>query len=290
MVGRTISYTGNIFNCNGKYVMGPKIVIAELVDGCHLRCALCWNRDRKASNKQMSLKIVDKILKRYDNSIYEIVWYNWGEPLLHKEFETFAHMAGKSNAQTTISSSMSLPLTDERLKSLSNFNRVNISLSGMTADMYKIYHTNGNFDLVMDNLKRLAQLKLQTIMLIWLTHKHHAFQTAMAREFADSLNFGFIEQQLNCCIEELVSGFDHELLRVQKYPYGGHSCRIQHWDTIDVDGNYLLCCGSHNVKIGYSIDDAATMFPFPRNKELREAKLKTSLCVTCRENEYWRMF
>ena len=290
MVGKTISYTGNIFNCNGKYVMGPKIIIAELVDGCNLKCALCWNRDRKASHKQMSLETVDKILKRYDNPIYEIVWYNWGEPLLHKEFEAFADMAGKSKAQTTISSSMSLPLTDERLKSLSNFNRVNISLSGMTADMYKIYHTNGNFDLVMDNLKRLAQLKLQTIALIWLTHKHHAFQTAMAREFADSLNFTFIEQQLNCCVEELVDGFDHELLRVPKYPYGGHSCRIQHWDIIDVEGNYLLCCGSHNVKIGYSIDDMATMFPFPRNKELREAKLKTSLCVTCRENEYWRMF
>ena len=24
---------------------------------------------------------------------------------------------------------------------------------------------------------------------------------------------------------------------------------------IDVDGNYLLCCASHNVKIGYCIDD-----------------------------------
>ncbi len=270
--------------------MGPKNIIAELVDGCNLRCALCWNRDRKGPNKQMSLETADKILKRYDNPIYEIVWYNWGEPLLHKDFESFASMAGKSKAQNTMSSSMSLLLTDERLESLSNFDCVNVSLSGMTPDVYKIYHTNGDFDLVMENLKRLAQLKLNRIVLIWLTHKYNAFQTSMAREFANSLDFAFIEQQLNCCVEELVNGFNHELLRIPKYPYGGPSCRIQHWGIVDVDGNYLLCCASHNVKIGYSLDDEITIFPFPRNKILREAKLKTPLCLTCRENEFWRMF
>lgn len=290
MVGEEISHEGNIFNCNGKHVMGPKIIIAELVDGCHLRCALCWNRDRKASNKQMPLEIADKILKRYDNIIYRIVWYNWGEPLLHKKFETFASMAGKSNAQNIMSSSMSLFLTDERLESLSNFDCVNVSLSGMTPDIYKIYHTNGNFDLVMKNLNRLAELKLNGIILIWLTHKHNSFQTAMAREFASSLNCGFVEEQLNCGVEELLNGFNHELLKLPKYPYRGGSCRIQPWDNIDVDGNYLLCCASHNVKIGYSIDDEITTSPFPRNKKLREARLKTPLCITCRKNEFWRMY
>lgn len=269
--------------------MGPKRIIAELVDGCKLRCAICWNRDRKSSNKQMPLEIADKILKRYDNIIYEIVWYNWGEPLLHKEFGAFASMAGKSNARIIMSSSMSLPLTDEKLKSLMNFDNVNISLSGMTPEIYKIYHMNGNFDLVMENIKRLAELQLSGV-LIWLTHKHNAFQIPMAREFANSLNFAFVEQELNCCVEALVNGFEHELLKDPKYPYEGHSCRIQHWDTIDVDGNYLLCCASHNVKIGYSLDNADTIFPFPRNQVLREAKLKIPLCVTCKENEYWRMY
>jgi len=269
--------------------MGPKKIIAELVDECYLRCALCWNRSRKGSHRQMSLETVGKILKRYDNPIYEIIWYNWGEPLLHRNFEAIAKMIGKSEARNIISSSMSLPLTDERLESLNNFNRINVSLSGMTKDVYKIYHTNGAFDLVMRNIKRLAELKLNQIALIWLSHKHNKFQMPHAQEFANNLNFEFIEQELNCCVEDLVSDFDHELLRIPKYPYGGPSCRIQKWDPIDVDGNYLLCCGSQNVKIGYSIDDTDTT-PFPRNKVLKEARLKIPLCIECREKEHWRMF
>ena len=270
--------------------MGPKKIIAELVDECHLRCALCWNRSRRGSGRQMSLETAAKVLNRYDDPIYEIVWYNWGEPLLHRKFEVVAEMIGKSKARNVISSSLSLALTDERLESLNNFDCINVALSGMTPDIYKIYHTNGAFDLVMKNIKRLAELKLSQVTLIWLNHKHNTFQMPLVQEFAVNSNFALVGQGLNCCVEDLVSNFDHELLRVPKYPYLGNSCRIQNWDPIDTDGNYLLCCTTHNIKIGYSINDEITRFPFPRNKVLKEARLKTPLCITCRENEYWRMF
>lgn len=264
--------------------MKHHIIIAELVDACNLRCVLCWNKNRTGSGKQMSLETVDKILKKYDNAIYEISWFNWGEPLLHKEFETFAEMIGKSKSQNIISSSMSLSLTNERLESLNNFNRINVSLSGMTPDVYKIYHTNGNFDLVMENMKRLAQLKSNRVTLRWLSHKYNIFQISLAQDFANSLGFQFSSIKLNCCVEDLAKGFNHELLRDPKFPRKEHFCHIAYRDSIDVDGNYLLCCASHNVKIGYSIDDEIS------RKELGKARSKMPLCIICRENEFWRMF
>ena len=257
-----------------------KTVIAELVDDCYLQCALCWNRG--ASGRQMSLTTIAKILKKYDSD--EISWFNWGEPLLHKEFEAFARMAGRSNAKNIMSSSMSLPVSDERLRSLRNFDDVCVSVSGMTPDVYNIYHTNGNFDLVMKNLRRLAQLKLKNVKFKWLTHKHNVFQLSEARRFAEGLGFKFAPIELNCCVEDLMGGFDHELLRFPKFPRKQHFCHLRYWDVIDVDGNHLLCCASHNVKIGYSVDDKVS------NRELRGAKSKTALCETCSKNEYWRMF
>jgi len=259
-------------------------IIAELVDACNLRCALCWNRNRTGSGKQMSLETAAKILKRYDNPMCEIAWYNWGEPLLHKELETLAEMIGKSDARTIVSSSMSLPISDERLESLHNFDYVCFSLSGMTSDVYNIYHVGGDLGLVMNNLDRLSKLKLNNVKLRWLEHKYNSFQLPLAQDFANSLGFGFSSTKLNCEVEDLVGGFNHELLKVPKFPRKEHFCHIQYWDAIDVNGNYLLCCASHNVEIGYSVDDKVS------RKELRKARSKTDLCATCRENEFWRMF
>lgn len=264
--------------------MKSNTIVAELVDACHLRCALCWNKNRTGSGKQMSLDTASKILRRYDDVSYKISWFNWGEPLLYKEFETFAEMAKKTNAINIISSSMSLPVSDERLESLRNFDSVCVSLSGMTPEVYNVYHTNGNFDLVMKNLRRLSQLKLNNVRFKWLTHKYNVFQLTEARRFARVLGFKFSHGDLNCCVEDLVGGFDHELLKVPKFPRKQHFCHIRYWTPIDVDGNYLLCCASQNVKIGYSIDDKVS------SRELRKAKSKTALCGECDKNEYWRMF
>ena len=259
-----------------------RTIVAELVDGCPIRCALCWNRDRVLSGKQMSLGTISKILNRYDK--HEISWFNWGEPLLHNEFEAFAQMAGKASAKNVVSSSMSIPVSDERLESLRSFDNVCVSLSGITPDIYNIYHRNGNLGLVMNNLERLSRLKLKTVKFKWLMHKHNMFQLPEARRFAESLGFKFASIELNCCVEELVDGFDHELLKSPKFKRKQHFCQIRYWDVIDVDGNYLLCCASHNVKVGYSIDDDISP------KELRNAKNKMALCTTCKENGFWRMF
>jgi MoaA/NifB/PqqE/SkfB family radical SAM enzyme len=259
-------------------------IVPELVDGCNLRCALCWNKDRTGSGKQMSLETIDKILKKYNDFSYEISWFNWGDPLLHNEFETAAQMIGKISSQNIVSSSMSLPISDDRLESLRNFDLVHLTMSGLTPDAYRVYHTNGNLDLVMKNIKRLSKLKLKNVRVGWLRHKYNEFQLKDAREFAREMGFDFNSTQLSCQVENLIDGFEHELLKVPKFPRKRHWCGIRYWTPIDVDGNYLLCCASHNVKIGYSIDDEISP------KELRNVKSKTELCTTCREHEFWRMF
>ena len=127
-------------------------VIAELVDGCHLKCELCWNKDRKPQFKNMPLDIVEMVLDKYGKE--DIDWYNWGEPLLHKKFIAFAEMI--KGTRSRVSSSLSFKLSEDKRKSLRNFHQVVVSLSGMTEDVYKRYHKGGNFNLVKKTLKALT--------------------------------------------------------------------------------------------------------------------------------------
>jgi MoaA/NifB/PqqE/SkfB family radical SAM enzyme len=230
---------------------------------------------------QMSLETVAKVLKKYGQRWID--WFNWGEPLLHKDFQTIADMV--HHTPSRISTNLSHHLRDKDFEALNKFRVVLVSLSGMTEDIYGIYHQGGNFDLVMKNLDTLVRSRRKPMVMNWLTHPYNTHQFNQAREFCEKWGMKFNPTALVCTVQELVEGFDHELLQVPKFKKTGRlRCRILDWIPIATDGSYLLCCASQNVKIGYKIDDDVS------EEELVKARMGTELCQTCREGEYWRMW
>lgn len=258
------------------------MILAELVDGCNLRCTLCPNRFREMSMKQMSLSTIEKILKKYSTNW--IHWFNWGEPLLHKDFLTIADMVKGSSSR--VSTNLSLPLSDDHIKALRKFRMVVVSISGMSQEIYEINHRGGNFALVMENLNRLLSVRRnpRDTCIHWLSHKYNEFQLPLIGEYCKDKIVEYINYPLGCTVEELVENFDHELLMKPRFRRVRSSCRLLNWVPMDVDGNYLLCCSSQNVKIGYTIDDNITP------TDLLQAKMNTPLCTTCRERTLWRMW
>lgn len=262
--------------------MGANSVAAELVDGCNLKCVLCWNRDREQSFRQMSLATCQKIIDRYRNEANTIItWYNFGEPLLFKEFEQLSEMI--KGTHSYISTNFSLPISDERLKAMLNFEGVLVSISGMDDQTYDAYHKRGNLNLVIENIKRYSELKPTNARLRWLKHPLNAHHLVPAQKWADSMGWLFDAIELNCDVEECLSGFNHPFLKTFKIR-SASSCRLIPQICFDVDGNYLLCCQSRNVKLGPGIDDS------PTNDELRELKLKNHICAQCRAYSCWRMY
>ena len=254
-------------------------ITAELVDACQLRCELCWNRNRTPSGRQMSLDTVAKILSQYKGR--RIDWFNWGEPLLHRQFIQVAEMI--HGTKSNISTNLSLPISDEMLNAMQLFRFVNVSLSGMTAEVYRIYHHGGDFNLVMSNLNRLANHKPKVnVRIRWLDHKFNKHQKEACQNFCVRAGFGFGCQKLNCEVEDLVAGFEHEMLSCNPSP--DKSCKLLSSIVIGVDGQYLLCCASHNVPTGYTIDDDINM------TKLLAAKHKLPLCQTCQAKKLWKMF
>ena len=256
------------------------MIVAELVDGCNLKCALCPNRFRKMSGEQMSLSTVKKILNKYKG--VWIDWFNWGEPTLHKEFTEVANLV--NHTPSRVSTNLSKHLTDEEFSALDKFRVVLVSLSGMTKEVYNLYHGGGNFSLVMANLDRLVRTRKKPIVMNWLSHKYNAHQYNSCKTCCEKWGVKFNPTPLVCTTEEAIAGYTHELLQSPLLKHTGRrGCRILLWDTIGADGSYLLCCATQNIKIGYTIDDDIT------HEEMLKAKMSIPVCVTCREKELWRM-
>lgn len=255
-------------------------VFSELVDGCNLKCTLCWNRNRTPSMEQMTLSVVEKIMKRFNgtrNVRYQ--WFNWGEPLLYGKFYEFSDIVDK--ARSVISSNFSLKLSDKHFDILKSFRTVIASISGLTEEVYGIYHHGGNFRLVMDNLERLKGF--QNVKVNWIRHRYNTHQDDACREMCVENGFHFSPLYANCEVEDLVDGFKHELLKTH-FRRNREACGIMPWIPISVHGEYLLCCTTHNVGTGYTIDDNISQ------EELMKVKMEIPICKTCREREYWRMY
>jgi len=255
------------------------MVVAELVDGCQLKCTLCWNRNRVGSFRQMELTTVEKILNRYGNQ--RIDWFNWGEPLLHKRFPTIAGMI--RGTRSCISTNFSLSIPDSYFDLLQNFKTIVVSMSGITEPVYNLYHKGGNFNLVMENIKKLSDKKKTRLMVRWLGHKDNEFQYQEAVEYFNNIGYEVEKITLNCEVEELLEGFEHPYLKPRENNRES-SCPIIKRPTIGVDGQYFLCCASHNVPTGISVFDDFT------DEEIINIKMDIDLCKRCREGKYWRMF
>jgi len=250
------------------------LVIPELVDGCRLRCPLCINSYQKLSMRQMNLETVQSVLDKYPKE--KIEWFNWGEPLLHDDFIKISEMIKGTNSR--ISTTLSLKLSDEKINSMKNFRSIIVSLSGMTKDIYNIYHKGGRFDLVMENIQRSINANINLIIR-WQQHVDNTHQYAEAEKFCKDNGIKFNPIKLHNTVERDLNGFEHKLLSEKNT---GTKCKIMKWAPIDVDGNYLLCCATENVKIGYNIKDNVTQ------EELIEAKMKTDTCTNCRAKGLWK--
>jgi hypothetical protein len=229
----------------------------------------------------MELSMVDKVLKKYPGQ--RIDWFNWGEPLLHKEFLTITEMV--KGSLSCISTNFSLKLSDDYFEAMQNFNIVIVSMSGITPEVYNLYHRGGQFDLVMGNIEKLAAKKRTRLVIRYLLHKDNQHQLQQATDLFGPWGYEVEPVPLNCEVEDLIAGFEHPYLRPKiRYRRPEFRCTPINRPTFDVEGNHLLCCTSHNVKIGLTIDDNVS------GRQLIRAKMKTDLCQTCQKNGYWRMW
>jgi MoaA/NifB/PqqE/SkfB family radical SAM enzyme len=141
----------------------PVKLIFDPTNACHLACPLCPTGlgmiDRPTG--RADLELFRRLMEQVGDYVFLIDFYNWGDPLLNPRLEEFIRVANCRNIISTISSNLSVRLSDERIDRLltSGVNEIIISLDGATEATHTKYRRKSNFNLILDNIRRIAEAR-----------------------------------------------------------------------------------------------------------------------------------
>lgn len=175
----------------------PFVAYIEPTSYCNLRCPACPTgiksgmRERKAISYERFCEIVDE-LSPY---LFNLYFYNWGEPLLHKDaFKMIGH-ASQKGIKVYASSNLSMNLSDEDVLELvkSGLYSLKVGLDGIDQKTYGKYRRGGNFNLVVSNIEKIVKFKRQEnsrtplLSVTYHVFKHNEATVDDARKLAEQI-------------------------------------------------------------------------------------------------------
>lgn len=141
----------------------PVSMSLESVNACNLRCPGCFTGVGAVGRprSKMSLPLYRRILGEVGPYLLNLELHNWGEPLLHPDLPEMIALAHEMGCATTVSTNLSLTLSDEALDNLvrSGLSTLVVSIDGTSQSTYERYRKRGRLDLVLDTCRRLAEAK-----------------------------------------------------------------------------------------------------------------------------------
>lgn len=257
----------------------PYILKLDVTNACNLKCPGCPTGlgQLGRSKSLLSPDAVRDVLKEVGDYAYIAHLYNWGEPFLNKNLPEIVALVSDANIYTSVSTHLSI----------TNFNRIEAScragldhlivgLDGVNAEQYSKYRRGGDFELVLENLKRLRDLK---------TGPNPMATTIEIQTLA----FGFIEQDLERAYE-LACEFKADWFRARppiapekhqpKLPKlrGSHRglqkpCAMPwRYLAVQADGGVSACCNTFNKADDFGDLEVADLTNLRNNDRFRAAR------------------
>jgi MoaA/NifB/PqqE/SkfB family radical SAM enzyme len=141
----------------------PAQIVIDITNICNLQCPLCptgiGQLDR--SKGKMDRGYFADILNQIMTKTMAVHLYNWGEPLLLKDFSDYCRIAKKRGFVVSASSNLNISIDESRAEDIiqSGLDRLIISFDGLTQNTYGMYRKNGDLNLVVNNIKLLVATK-----------------------------------------------------------------------------------------------------------------------------------
>jgi len=255
-----------------KFLKLPKVLgfpftaMIEPTNYCNLKCPLCPTGQglikRKAEN--LSFEDFKKIMDNLEDTIFHVRLWNWGEPLLNKDFVKMVKYA-KSKKMFVNTSTNSFFLNEKIIKDLidAKLDQLIVSLDGASEETYKKYRKKGSFSKVIKALKKAKELKEQRrikypeikLQFIVMKHNEHEIKKVikLAKEIGvDTLFFKTLGVMMPEMKKELKKYLptNKKFRRYEMYDgklneikLAGRVCDYL-WEevTINVDGSFVPCC------------------------------------------------
>jgi MoaA/NifB/PqqE/SkfB family radical SAM enzyme len=178
----------------------PFGLIVDPNNACNLACPGCVHSNVAKEHSLFQWKPgvlpadrLARFLEQYGPYAIQILFYNYGEPLLNPDTPKFIRRSKSYLAQTMLSTNMSVPRFDAEAYVKSGLDYMILSIDGATQPVYERFRKKGNIEVVYRNIVKLVEAKRRlgkrTPVICWqyLAFEHNAHEVLLALEKARQL-------------------------------------------------------------------------------------------------------
>ncbi|MBD3226173.1 MAG: radical SAM protein [Caldithrix sp.] len=242
----------------------PPIIMVEPTNICNLKCPMCpsGNGDMHRPRGKLDLKHFKSIVDDIGDYVFQIQFWNQGEPFINKNFLEFVQYAKEKGIMTQTSTNGHYIRTDEMAETVvkSGLDQIIFSMDGTNSETYAKYRVGGNFDLVIETLGRLTKArtrlgkKTPLIELQFIVFKHNQDEIDRLIEIARENKVNRIAfKTAQVYSEEQAKEYLPEDAQFLRYEFDGQSIsmrgEIENWckrlwlnTTVNWDGSISPCC------------------------------------------------
>jgi len=148
-----------------RVVARPVSLMFDPSNACQLACPGCvHSKDAQVLHEYDwpagLAKIEDfrDLLRWVGPFAFNVVYFNYGEPLLNKNIADFVRTSNSYGLSSTFSTNLSLPFDVERFVA-SAPDYIILSIDGTTQDVYSFFRRKGNLDMALANVRKLVAAK-----------------------------------------------------------------------------------------------------------------------------------
>ncbi|MEI8348643.1 MAG: radical SAM protein [Candidatus Omnitrophota bacterium] len=227
----------------------PPILVVESTNCCNLHCIQCLRTNAALAQRGfMSFDSFRKIIEQFPY-LMSVQFSGFGEPFMNKELFEMVSFVRKTRRHCLTQVFTNGSLLDEDIACriiTSGLSMVNISLDAISPSSYQAIRKGGDFNRIVENIKRLLVLKRKyrsrtpEVRLDFCLMDENLHERGKFLEFARSL--GILPEEVNT-------------IRGVSSKWGYHSClgteRIHvadgcysFWEIVQIswDGYWVLCC------------------------------------------------
>lgn len=141
----------------------PHIVHVGVTTICNLRCPACPTGTKALGRpgQHLDFQVYRRMVDELRSSLLLMLFWDWGESLLHPRITDMIAYAKRSHIKTVLSTNASMPFDDQRLERLvaSGLDVLIVCVDGLTQATHEKYRTGSKLSTVLDFGRRLVQTR-----------------------------------------------------------------------------------------------------------------------------------
>ncbi len=245
----------------------PPVLTIEPTNICNLRCPLCvtGNGSMERPYGRMDFEAYKSLINEIGDRVLYLVFFNQGEPYLHREFHDFVAYAKQRGIYVTTSTNAHyFDTANAEAAVRSAIDTLIVSVDGATQESYAHYRVGGSLEKVKQGVRNLVAAKQRLrrktpyIYMQFLVMRHNEHEIPAMQELAhelevDKLLIKNIQVETLAEAQEWLPGAE----RYRRYALtqndfvvkrGGQGVCLRPWLTtmVNWDGTVVPCCFDKN--------------------------------------------